>query len=101
MNSTVTQSKRRRMARGPQAQDGTAAASLLPRVHERGPSKLDKVEAMLCGESGTTIAEMVTATGWQQHSVRGAMAGALKKRGLVITSNKVDGVRRYRGERTA
>jgi hypothetical protein len=39
---------------------------------------------------------MVEATGWQQHSVRGALAGALKKRGLAITSEKVDGVRRYR-----
>jgi hypothetical protein len=36
------------------------------------------------------------ATGWQQHSVRGALAGALKKRGHTINSDKVDGVRRYR-----
>ena len=42
---------------------------------------------------------MMTATGWQQHSLRGAMAGALKKRGLTITSDKGDGVRRYRASR--
>jgi hypothetical protein len=42
---------------------------------------------------------MMTATGWQQHSVRGAMAGALKKRGLSINSEKTDGVRRYRAVR--
>jgi len=38
---------------------------------------------------GATIAEIVDATGWQAHTVRGAMAGALKKKlGLVITSKK-------------
>lgn len=65
------------------------------------PSKLDRVEALLLAPSGTTIAHIMTATGWQQHSVRGAMAGALKKRGLNITSNKVEGVRRYRASKAA
>lgn len=63
------------------------------------PSKLDQLETLLCTEKGASIAEMVATTGWQQHSVRGAMAGALKKRGLVITSEKIDGVRRYYGSR--
>ena len=41
---------------------------------------------------GATIDEMVAATGWQSHTVRGAMAGALKKRlGLSIASDKVEG----------
>ena len=31
---------------------------------------------------------MMQATGWQQHSVRGALAGSLKKRGLAITSRE-------------
>jgi hypothetical protein len=44
---------------------------------------------------------MVEATGWQPHSVRGAMAGALKKRGLTTTSEKLDGARRYRAEQAA
>jgi hypothetical protein len=45
---------------------------------------------------------MVEATGWQQHSVRGAMAGTLKKkRGLAITSEKVEGVRRYHASKPA
>ena len=40
---------------------------------------------------------MCTATGWQAHSVRGAMAGALKKKfGLVIASDPSDGGRVYR-----
>lgn len=65
------------------------------------PSKLDQLEALLCDKKGASIAEMVATTGWQQHSVRGAMAGALKKRGLVITSEKIDGERRYYGSRAA
>ncbi|WP_298021963.1 DUF3489 domain-containing protein [uncultured Parasphingopyxis sp.] len=61
-------------------------------------SKLDTLEKLLGHRNGASIAEMVKATGWQQHSVRGAMAGALKKRGHMIASDKVDGVRRYRIE---
>ena len=61
----------------------------------KAPSKLDQLEALLIRNNGASIAEMIEATGWQQHSVRGAMAGALRKRGLVITSDKSDGTRRY------
>jgi len=40
---------------------------------------------------GATIAEIIEATGWQAHTIRGAMAGALKKKlGLTITSEKDD-----------
>ena len=44
---------------------------------------------------GATLEQMVQATGWQQHTVRGCMAGALKKKlGLSIVSEKTDGQRR-------
>ncbi len=65
------------------------------------PSKLDQLAKLLVRKNGASIAEMMQATGWQQHSVRGALAGSLKKRGLVITSEKVDGTRRYRAETPA
>lgn len=65
------------------------------------PSRFDTLEQMLTGAEGTTIAAMMVATGWQQHSVRGALAGALKKRGLTITSHKIDGTRYYHGTRAA
>ncbi len=59
-------------------------------------SKLDHLAALLAREDGCSLAEMMDATSWQAHSVRGALAGALKiKRGLVIVSVKVDGARRY------
>lgn len=61
------------------------------------PSKLDQLAAFLTRAAGATIAEMMAATGWQAHSVRGALAGALTKtRGLTITSQKAEGVRTYR-----
>ncbi len=66
-------------------------------VTAKAHTKLDKLEKLLIRNNGASVEEMMKATGWQQHSVRGAMAGALKKkRGLVITSEKHDGVRRYR-----
>ena len=41
---------------------------------------------------GATIEEIMAATGWQSHTVRGAMAGALKKKlGLEVSSEKVEG----------
>lgn len=86
----------RRMAREPKRADLGAA---LPAT--KAPSKLDQLEALLLRTNGASIAEMMQATGWQQHSVRGAMAGALKKRGLVITSAKIDGTRRYHASRPA
>lgn len=47
---------------------------------------------MLRRPRGVTIDEIVEATGWQRHTVRGAFAGALKKKlGLAIASEKVEG----------
>lgn len=44
---------------------------------------------MLRRPQGTTLAEIVEATGWQAHTVRGAMAGVLKKKlSLTISSEK-------------
>ena len=95
MTDTTAPKRKRRLA-GESQTKSPEAAKLPPTA--KSPSKLDLVEGLLRGENGASIAEMVEATGWQQHSVRGAMAGALKKRGLTITSEKVDGTRRYRAE---
>jgi hypothetical protein len=43
-------------------------------------------------KNGATIDEAVAATGWQRHSVRGAISGTLKKKlALAVTSQTVDG----------
>ncbi len=47
---------------------------------------------MLRSPEGASIAEIAAATGWQPHTVRGAIAGALKKKlRLEVTSEKVEG----------
>lgn len=58
----------------------------------RAGTKQAALIAMLRTPAGGTIAEIMAATGWQSHTVRGAMSGALKKRlGLVITSEVIVG----------
>jgi hypothetical protein len=59
-------------------------------------SKQARVIAMLQSPAGATIAAMMRATGWQQHSVRGFLAGVVRKRlKLKLSSKKVDGNRVY------
>lgn len=58
----------------------------------RAGTKQAVLIAMLRAPEGATIEEITTATGWQAHTVRGAIAGALKKKlGLDVTSEKVEG----------
>jgi hypothetical protein len=58
----------------------------------RGDSKQAKLIEMLKRREGATIEEIVKAFDWQAHTVRGAIAGALKKKlGLNVISEKQDG----------
>jgi len=59
---------------------------------QRTGTKQAQIIAMLGAQEGATIGEITAATGWQSHTVRGAISGVLKKKlGLAITSTKVEG----------
>jgi len=61
-------------------------------VHRRSGTKQEALIEMLRAEGGASIDEIVAATNWAPHSIRGAISGALKKKlGLTITSERVDG----------
>jgi hypothetical protein len=75
------------------------AAKRTPKITDTkapGTSKLDTLVALLRTPGGASIQELSAATEWQPHSVRGALAGTLKKKGHSISSEIVDGIRRYR-----
>lgn len=59
--------------------------------------KLRVIAFLLRNAKGATLDDLMFATGWQAHSIRGAISGALKKKhGLVITSEKTARGRVYR-----
>ena len=65
--------------------------------HASAATKQAQVIAMLRSSTGTTIAAMMRATGWQQHSIRGFLAGVVRKKlKLKLESNKGEGNRIYR-----
>ena len=68
-----------------------------PKTHKAvARSKQARIIAMLQSPTGTTVAAIMKATGWQQHSVRGFLAGVVRKRlKLKLASNKVNGNRVY------
>ena len=60
-------------------------------------SKISQVVALLRRPEGATAAQIMAATGWRAHSVRGAIAGQIRKKlGLTVATEKVEGLTVYR-----
>ena len=91
---TATQATARKTAK-PASRKRSAPASLRSAA---GPdTKHARIIAMLRTPAGATIASLVTATKWQQHSVRGFLAGVVRKKlGLNLVSEQTDKGRVYR-----
>jgi hypothetical protein len=77
------------------APNGKKPAKAPEAAGPREGSKTAQVVAMLQRKHGATLAEIMTKVGWQKHTVRGFMAGAMKKAGYAVESFKSD-----KGERT-
>jgi len=80
------------------AKSAAKAKKAAKKSESAGPregSKTAQVVAMLQRKNGATIGEIMSAMSWQRHTVRGFMAGAMKKAGYTVESFKPEG-----GERT-
>jgi hypothetical protein len=86
----------------PKTRTGSSAAAVAafpdPTCEEkRTATKIDVLVALLRRPQGARIDELMMATGWQSHSVRGALSGAIKKElGLFVLSEQTRAGRVYR-----
>jgi hypothetical protein len=77
------------------APQGRRAAKTQEATAPREGSKTAQVVTMLQRKNGATLAEIMEKMSWQKHTVRGFMAGAMRKAGYTVESFKPEG-----GERT-
>ena len=69
--------------------------SAAPEGEPKAPTKQQQLAALVVRDEGATLEQIIAATGWLPHTTRAALTG-LKKKGYVISSDKVDSVRTYR-----
>jgi hypothetical protein len=87
----------KRATRAKKAPKAKAEAKGADSAGPREGSKTAQVVAMLKTATGATLEEIMTKMGWQKHTVRGFMAGAMKKAGYTVESFKSEaGARSYR-----
>lgn len=90
-----TGAKRKVSASAAKRPAGSHSKAAAPPALAKRPSKQRQLAALVVRYEGATLDQMVAATGWLPHTTRAALTG-LKKKGYVISSDKVDGVRTYR-----
>ena len=101
LKSAATSSSRARQSaktRGAKAKS-PARLDSRPTAHAavaKAPSKYQQLAALIVRDQGATLDQMIAVTGWLPHTTRAALTG-LKKKGYAVSSDKVDGVRTYRG----
>ena len=95
---TKPKSKLKATARSTSRSTSKSRSRLSPlKTTMRPATKHARIIAMLRAPVGTTIAAIMAATGWQQHSVRGFLAGVVRKKlGLNLFSEQTDKYRVYR-----
>ena len=94
--SSKKRSPKSTAARAMTAKPAQPAITDVEKKNDAG-SKQARVIEMLQSPTGMTIAAMMKETGWQQHSVRGFLAGVVRKKlELKLNSKKIDGSRVYR-----
>jgi hypothetical protein len=90
MTKVATRSAARKISKGKARARSTKSAV-------RSDTKHGRIIAMLRAPAGTTIAAIMAATDWQQHSVRGFLAGVVRKKlDLNLVSELTDKGRIYR-----
>jgi Protein of unknown function (DUF3489) len=67
-----------------------------PHANTGRKTKQDTLLGLLQRPDGATIAELAAAAGWREHSVRGFLAGQIRKIGYTLISQKGESGRRYR-----
>ena len=101
MTETITKPTRR-FARQPKSQE----SSTIAKVEASTPSpftapspkpatKAATILDLLRRDEGATLDQLVSATGWLPHTTRAALTG-IKRKGHMLSSEKMDGVRTYR-----
>ena len=100
MTKTVAKPTRR-FARQPKSQESTStspdealAVPPLATSSPKPPTKAATILDLLRRSEGATLEQLVTATGWLPHTTRAALTG-IKRKGHVLISEKIDGVRTY------